>query len=105
MRKATLIGFIVLGTALGLFCARTDSIGVQIVMGSVGAVAGVAIGGALSGIGKRRQLGRPQNDEEVTALESAQEEPVKNYWLDRGRLTAAPGLPNPDDTDPHRRQR
>lgn len=105
MRKTIFIGFIVLGAALGLFCAMTDSIGVQIVMGSVGAVAGVAIGGALAGIGRRGQLGRPQQEEEATALESAQEEQVKNYWLDRGRLTAAPGLPNPDDTDPHRRQR
>ena len=105
MRKIILIGFIVLGVALGLFSAMTESIGVQIVMGSVGVVAGAAIGGGLAGIGRRRQRGRTQNDEEPTALDRAQEEQVKNYWLDRGRLTAAPGLPNPDDTDPHRRQR
>ena len=105
MRKTIFIGFIVLGAALGLFSAMTESIGLQIVMGSVGAVAGVAIGGGLAGIGRRRQQGRPRNDEEATDLERAQQEQVKNYWLDRGRLTAAPGLPNPDDTDPHRRQR
>lgn len=104
MRKVIFIGFIVIGVALGLFAANTESIGVQIVMGGVGAVAGAAIGGGLAGIGKRRQHGRPRVDEEASALESAQEDQVKNYWLDRGRLTAAPGLPNPDDTDPHRRQ-
>lgn len=105
MRKAIFIGFIALGAALGLFSVMSESVGVQVVMASVGAIAGVAIGGALSNVGKRRQLGRMQKDEDATALESAQEEQVTNYWLDRGRLTAAPGLPNPDDTDPHRRQR
>ena len=105
MRKAIFIGFTMLGAALGLFSAMTESIGVQIVMSSVGAVAGAAIGGGLASIGRRLQRGRIQNDEEPTSLERAHEEQVKNYWLDRGRLTAAPGLPNPDDTDPHRRQR
>ena len=104
MRKIIFIGFIVLGAALGLFSAMTESIGVQIVMGSVGVVAGAAIGGGLAGIGRRRQRGPAQTDEEPIALDGAEEQ-VKNYWLDRGRLTAAPGLPNPDDTDPHRRQR
>lgn len=104
MRKAIFIGFTMLGAALGLFSAMTESIGVQIVMSSVGAVAGAAIGGGLASIRRRPQRGRIRNDEEPTSLERAQEEQVKNYWLDRGRLTAAPGLPNPDDTDPHRRQ-
>ena len=105
MRKTIFIRFIVLGAALGLFSAMTESLGVQIVMGGVGSIAGAAIGGGLAGIGRRKQRGRSQSDDEAIALETAQEEQVKNYWLDRGRLTAAPGLPNPDDTDPHRRQR
>jgi hypothetical protein len=105
MRKAIFIGFAMLGAALGLFSAMADSLGVQIVMGSVGTVAGAAIGGGLAGIGGRSRRRSARNAEEPTALESAQEEQVKSYWLDRGRLTAAPGLPNLDDTDPHRRQR
>jgi hypothetical protein len=29
----------------------------------------------------------------------ATDDRVSNYWLDHGRLTAAPGLPDPDQTD------
>jgi hypothetical protein len=105
MRRTIFIGFTLLGAALGLFSAMTESLGVQIVMSGVGSIAGAAIGVGLAGIGRQRQHGRPQSDDEAIALDSAQDEQVKNYWLDRGRLTAAPGLPNPDDTDPHRRQR
>lgn len=104
MRKAIFIGFSMFGAAVGLLSSLTESLGVQIVMSSAGCMAGAAIGGGLAGIGRRRQHGRPCEDE-ATALEGAQVEQVKNYWLDGGRITAAPGLPNPDDTDPHRRQR
>jgi hypothetical protein len=96
VRKAIFIGFIVLGAAMGLFSAMNESVGVQIVMAAVGAVAGVAIGGALSRVGRRRRAMdvSPMAD----SLETT-EDRVSNYWLDHGRLTAAPGLPDPDETD------
>jgi Na+/glutamate symporter len=96
MRKAIFIGFIVLGAALGLFSAMTESVGVQVVMAAVGAVAGVAIGGALSRVGRRRRAiyVSPMADSPETT-----EDRVSNYWLDHGRLTAAPGVPDPDETD------
>jgi len=95
MRNAIFIGFIVLGTVMGLFSAMNESGGVQLVMAAVGAVVGVAVGGALSRVGRRRRADiLPTAD----SLETT-EDRVANYWLDHGRLTATPGLPDPDETD------
>jgi len=96
MQKLIFIGFIVLGAALGLFSAMNESVGVQVVMAAVGAVAGVAIGGALSGVGRRR---RAMDVSPMADSRELTEDRVSNYWLDHGRLTAAPGLPDPDETD------
>ncbi|MBT9599086.1 MAG: hypothetical protein IV094_24155 [Vitreoscilla sp.] len=96
MRKFIFIGFIVLGAALGLFAAMNESVGVQVVMAAVGTVAGVAIGGALSGVGRRR---RAMDVSPMVDSPETTEDRVSNYWLDHGRLTAAPGLPDPDETD------
>jgi hypothetical protein len=96
MRQTIFIGFVLLGAALGLLSAKNESFGVQIVMATVGAVAGVAIGGALSRIGRRR---RAKNVSPMADSAETTEDRVSNYWLDHGRLTAAPGLPDPDETD------
>jgi len=96
MRKFIFIGFIVLGAALGLFAAMNESVGVQVVIAAVGTVAGVAIGGALSGVGRRR---RAMDVSPMVDSPETTEDRVSNYWLDHGRLTAAPGLPDPDETD------
>lgn len=96
MRKAIFIGFMVLGAALGLFSTMHESFGVQVLMAAVGVVAGIAIGGALSKVGLRRRAMHVSPTDEST---EAQEERISNYWLDHGRLTAAPGLPDPDETD------
>jgi hypothetical protein len=100
MRKSVFVFFILLGAALGMFVALNESVGLKIVLGSIGAVAGTAVGGALAGIGRRRH--RPMTHfDDVDEFTSEQATQVHNYWLDRGRLTAAPGLPHPDDNDPH----
>lgn len=96
MRKVIFIGFILLGAALGLFSAMNQSFGVRIVMATMGAVAGAAVGGALSRAGRRR---RALDDSPMAASSEATEDRVSNYWLDHGRLTAAPGLPDPNETD------
>ena len=96
MRNAILIGFVVLGAALGLFSAMDESVGVQVVLATVGTVAGAAIGGALSRIGRRR---RAMHLSPIADSLETTEDKVSNYWLDHGRLSAAPGLPDPDQTD------
>lgn len=100
MLKTIFVIFILLGSAAGVFAARSESTGLKIVQGSIGAVVGAAIGGALAGIGRRRSRSHAQFNE-TGGLMAVQDEQVRNHWLDRGRLTAAPGLPYPDDNDPH----
>jgi hypothetical protein len=91
MRKAVFLGFTLFGAALGLFSSMDESVGVQVVMASVGVVVGIAVGGALSRLRRRASYASPMID--------SSEDRVSNYWLDHGRLTGAPGLPDPDATD------
>ena len=100
MRKAILGIFILAGSIAGVLATIGQTVGVKIVLGSVGAVAGAAIGGALAR-GGRRGSSREDCDDGMWGLTRAQDEQVRNYWLDRGRLTASPGLPHPEDTEPH----
>lgn len=100
MRKTLFVIFILLGAAAGVVVALNESIGLKIVLGGIGAVAGTAVGGALAGIGRRRH--RPMvHFGDMNGFTTEQEYQIRNYWLDRGRLTASPGLPHPDDNDPH----
>lgn len=100
MRKTLFVIFILLGSAVGVFVALNESNGLKIVLGSIGAVTGAAVGGALVGIGRRRQRSMDHFDG-TDGFTAAQDEQARNYWLDRGRLTASPGLTHPDDNDPH----
>ena len=100
MRIAVFVLFLLLGSIAGALAALNDNTGLKFVLGSIGAVAGAAIGGALAGIGRRRGRINAQFSEidERTTVQKAR---ARNYWLDRGRLTGAPGLPHANDSDPH----
>ena len=100
MRKSIFVIFILLGSAAGFFFALNESTGLKMIQSFIGAVVGAAIGGAIVGIGRRHSRSRAQCNE-TDGLAAVQDEQARNYWLDRGRLTAAPGLPHPDDIDPH----
>lgn len=103
MRKAIFVGFVVLGAAAGMVAALEEGWGLKAVFACVGGVAGAALGGAVSGVGRRQ--GRPStHDEDRGGLKAVQDQQARNYWLDRGRPTASPGLPHADDTDPHSRE-
>lgn len=103
MRKAIVMGFIFLGAAAGTVAALGEGWGLKVVFACVGGVAGAAVGGAVSGVGRRQD--RPStNDENMGGLKGVQDQQASNYWLDRGRPTASPGLPHADDTDPHSRE-
>lgn len=103
MRKLIFIGFIVLGAAMGMFAALEEGNGLKVVFACVGSIVGAAVGGALSQIG--RQRGRSMiHDDGTDGLVAVQDEQARNYWLDRGRPTASPGLPHAEDSDPHSRE-
>lgn len=101
MRKAIFLGFVVVGAVAGMVAALDEGWGLKAVFGCIGAVAGAAIGGALAGIGRRRL---ESQEDDAHGLTDSQNARRKNYWLDRGRLTASPGLPHLDDSDPHSRE-
>lgn len=100
MRKVVFIIFVVSGAAAGVLAAIGQVASVKFVLGMTGAVAGAAIGGAIAGIGRRSPT-PPVFDHRASDSIQTQDERERNYWLDRGRLTASPGLPNPNDSDPH----
>jgi hypothetical protein len=100
MRKVVFIFFVVGGAAAGVLAAIGQSAGVKLVLGIIGAVAGAAIGGAIAGIGRRSSTPPVLDDRAYDPMQT-QDERDRNYWLERGRLTASPGLPNPNDSDPH----
>lgn len=102
MRLAIFIGFIVLGAAMGVFAALQEDVGLKVVFTCVGSVVGAAVGGALTRIG--HQHGRSIRDDMTDGLVAVQDGQARNYWLDRGRPTASPGLPHADDSDPHSRE-
>ena len=103
MRITVVVAFGLIGSAMGAFSGFNEGFGVAVLFGCIGAVAGVAIGGAVARVDRRICRSRTCVD---THGEPATEQAVQdqNYWLDRGRLTAAPGLPHADDTDPHNRE-
>jgi hypothetical protein len=101
VRATILIAFVALGATAGAVAALDEGWGLKVVFGCIGAVAGTAIGGAFAGIGLHRSAGREADARGLTDSQNARR---KNYWLDRGRLTASPGLPHPDDSDPHSRE-
>jgi hypothetical protein len=103
MRKLIFIGFIVLGAAMGMFAAFEEGGGLKVVFACVGAIVGAAVGGALTKVGRHRGRSTIQDDG-TDGLVAVQDEQARNYWLDRGRATASPGLPHAEDSDPHSRE-
>ncbi|MDD5332872.1 MAG: hypothetical protein PHS32_03925 [Rhodoferax sp.] len=95
MRKTIFVFFILLGAAVGAFTALNEGIGLKLLSGGIGSLVGAIVGGAIAGIGRRHSRHPAHFDSDGLLDEQA-----NNYWLDRGRLTAAPGLPQADDLDP-----
>lgn len=83
MRKLVFIGFVVVGTLLGLVLAENVSWGARFVVMSFGALAGAAVGGAFSGLGRRGRV--PQlRDGALRGLGTTSEDLMDNYWRDEG---------------------
>jgi hypothetical protein len=92
MRKIALFIGLVLGACVGLLASLSDGIGIKIVMMSIGAVAGAAIGGALSKTGKRK----PVLPDSIPGTGSFFDEQMRNYWRDKGEIYPMPGHPDPE---------
>lgn len=88
MRKAVFLFFLLLGIGIGLLSARNDDWPLRIIMMAVGALFGGAIGGGLSGIGKRqtevRQWGTEEESEPIPGRGVSGRDLAANYWRDEG---------------------
>ena len=92
MRKGILVIGLILGACVGLLTTLTDGIGLKLVMVSIGAIAGAAIGGALSKTGKRK----PVLPDSIPGTGSFFDEQMRNYWRDKGEIYPMPGHPDPE---------
>lgn len=90
MRKAIFLFFLLLGIGAGYLSARNDDWGLRIVMMTVGALFGGAIGGGLSQIGKsRRPSSRLLTEEEIEPIPgsgSSGRDRAVNHWRDAGHV-------------------
>jgi hypothetical protein len=83
VRKLIFIGFIVVGSAIGLLSTLGDGWGLKFFMICVGALVGTAAGGGLSRIGRGGRLVTRQNDT-LRGLGTTPKDLVENYWRDEG---------------------
>lgn len=98
MRKLIFIGFIVAGSAVGLLPTLGDGWGLRVVMMTIGAVVGAAIGGAVTRVGKRRANLRPVGLDEPYGQGTSAEDRDRNYWRDKGN----PPFMKPPNAEPDR---
>lgn len=91
MRKIVFLVFIAAGTAAGLIAALTDDWGLRMVMITIGAIAGAAIGGAVSRIVAGGRAAPDVGRAVLPGLGMTGDDLAENYWRDKGRpqLTSA----------------
>lgn len=92
VKNGILIAAIALGASAGAFASRGDDLGLTLVMITIGAVAGVAIGGSLSQFVKRTAIHRHKRQESVFPLDDR----MNTYWQDKGEIYPMPGHPDPE---------
>ncbi|WP_418319578.1 hypothetical protein [Piscinibacter sakaiensis] len=102
LRKAIFVFFLLIGVGCGLLATRDDDWGMRIVMMAIGAMAGSAIGGALSQIGKPLRRLPLATDEEAgpfpASLGTSSRDRAANFWRDEGHMPfmKPPPPPQPD---------
>jgi hypothetical protein len=86
-----------LGAIVGLLTALPDGLGLKIVMMSIGAVAGAAIGGAFSRSRKKSRIAMREADDSY-GLGTSAEDRMTNFWRDKGKVVSFSGPPDPEGT-------
>nr|WP_297383278.1 hypothetical protein [uncultured Roseateles sp.] len=88
MRKAIFLFFLLLGIGAGYLSARNDDWGLRIVMMTVGALFGGAVGGGLSRVGMRQSKDHRWRTEEeiepIPGMGTSSRDLAANYWRDEG---------------------
>lgn len=86
------------GGLIGLFTSIMDSLGLKIVMMSIGVIAGAAIGGAFSRSRKDHRKAMYEVDESH-GLGTSPEDRMQNFWRDKGKIVPFSGPPEPEGTN------
>lgn len=97
MKKLPIFIGIVVGALVGLLASVSDGFGLKIVMMSIGALAGTAIGGAFSRSRKDRARAVYEADESY-GLGTSPEDRMENFWRDKGKVVPFSGPPEPEGT-------
>lgn len=85
MKMAPILVGIAVGTLIGLFTAISDGIGLRIVMMSIGALAGIAVGGAMSAYIGKTDRALKSDDDALAGLGVTPGDLAWNDWRDKGR--------------------
>ena len=97
MKMFPIFACAILGAGVGLFASFTDSIGLKIVMMTMGAIPGSIIGGVILGISRKsRTLTHRLSINEIPGIGFSPEEQMKNYWRDKGEIFPMQGHPDPE---------
>ncbi len=95
MKKLLIFGGMVTGSLVGLFTSLPDAVGLKIVMISIGALAGTAVGLAISRIGGRSHM-TPLQKDPIPGVGFSPEERMRTYWRDKGKIYPMSGHPDPE---------
>lgn len=95
MKKLPILGGIAVGALIGLFTSISDGMGLKIVMMFIGALAGTAVGTAISRTGERSHR-MPFKKDSIPAVGFPPEERMTTYWRDKGKIYPMPGHPDPE---------
>ena len=98
VRKALFLIFVAAGAGAGLIAAMDGDWGLRVVMMTIGAVVGAAIGGAMTRVGKRPTTWRPVGLDEPYGQGASAEDRDRNYWRDKGH----PPFMKPPSAEPDR---
>lgn len=86
---------ILIGSLIGLFTTISDELGLKIVMISIGALAGAAVGMAISRM-RRQEKKSKLNRVFFPGTELFPGDRASTYWRDKGRIYPMPGHPDPE---------
>lgn len=105
MRKALFLTLVAAGAGAGLIAAMHGDWGLRVVMMTIGAVIGAAIGGAVTRVGKRSKILGPAGLDESYGQGTSAEDRDRNYWRDKGHppfISPPRGEPDRHMFDPDR---
>jgi hypothetical protein len=83
MRMLVFISIVAAGALVGLFSAVSDDWPTRSVMGVIGALAGVAVGGALTRLGRSKKALHWERDA-IPGMGVTSEDLAANFWRDKG---------------------